>query len=65
MENVKVGDLLYVGSMGKRFNHQGYPVLVISIFHPCDYGLDDRDRGCKGLINGEVRYYNLKSLKKE
>ena len=54
---MQVGDIMYVGSMGPKFNHCGYPVLVVSI--------NDKGDSCYGLINGEVRWYSIRGLRKE
>ncbi len=54
---MQVGELMYVGSMGAKFNHCGFPVLIISV--------SKKHNTCYGLINGEIRWYTTECLKRE
>jgi hypothetical protein len=52
-KKMKVGDIWYVGSMGAGKGR--FPVLIIRL---------DSHNGCYGLVNGKVRWYRQKDLKK-
>ena len=52
---MKAGDMYYVGSMGAKGNYCGWPVLIISV---------NLTGGCYGLINGQLRWYSQKGLKR-
>ena len=52
---MRVGDLAYVGSMGRNYDYKGYPVLIVKT--------NKKRKTCYGLIEGKIKWYRWLDLR--